>query len=100
MPIYDYRCVACGFKCEVILESAGQKQMELICVDCGGVMKADAISTFSLLSASQTAAIFEKPLSHKGSCGHGHHCRCAIKSRHPNPFQAQIDAGFSGNVSE
>lgn len=100
MPIYNYRCGTCGTETEVILESADQKQMELICVDCGGVMKADAISTFSLLSASQTAAISEKPLSHKDSCGHGHHCRCAIKSRHPNPFQAQIDAAFSGNGSE
>jgi len=100
MPLYDYHCESCGAGCEVILESADLKQMELICIECGGVMKADAVSTFSVGSVNQEASASERPVSKKSSCGHGHHCRCAIKSKHPNPFQAQIDRAFGDADSE
>jgi putative FmdB family regulatory protein len=100
VPLYEYHCVTCGAACEVILESADQKQMELICIDCGGVMKADAVSTFSVRAVNQQASLSEKAALKKGSCGHGHHCRCAIKSKHPNPFQAQIDRAFGDADSE
>ena len=100
MPLYEYRCTTCGAGCDVILESSEQKAMELICVNCGGVMQAVDISIFSLLSSGRSTPKDEKPVHQKGSCGHGHHCRCAIKSRHANPFQAQIDAGLRGNDSE
>lgn len=100
MPLYEYHCVSCGAGCEVILDSPDQKEMQLICMECGGVMKADAFASFFFRSGKPSDDGSEKAVPQKSSCGHGHHCRCAIKSRHPNPFQKEIDAALGNSGGE
>lgn len=98
MPIYDFICSECGTKMPVLVDYEAKKGLELICVQCGGVMKAMPVAMFNLIRSTKT----KQPTEQKKvkPCGHTHHCQCAaIKQRKPNPFQKQIDEalGYAKN---
>ena len=90
MPIYDFLCSECGAKRPVMVDYETKKVLELICVQCGGVMRAIPVAMFNLIRSTKD----KPPAEHKKvkACGHTHHCQCAaIKQSKPNPFQKQID---------
>lgn len=97
MPLYEYRCTVCNAARDVLLKSPDQKKMELICVNCGGVMKVIDISIFSFRSFDPLTSNPKIAVPKMGSCGHGHHCRCSIKSKKASPFQEQIKEALIGN---
>ena len=98
MPLYDFHCAECGATQEVLTDSGIRKTLELLCVRCGGVMKAAPVSMFYTISSQRTAAQTSPPKIKP--CGHSHHCRCAaIKQRKPNPFQKQLDQALGGDES-
>jgi hypothetical protein len=100
MPIYEFVCVECHLGRDVILDRSIEREMEFLCVHCGGVMKAAQVSKFSIISSSP---VRDRPraLSHGAkSCGHAHACRCAVKMTKPNPFQEQIDSALGNAKSE
>ncbi len=90
MPIYDFICSGCGVSRSVIVDYETQKGLELICVQCGGVMKAITVNMFNVISSVKRKKLAEQKKIKP--CGHTRHCQCAaITQRKPNPFQKQID---------
>jgi hypothetical protein len=94
MPIYEFLCIQCAARRDVLVEYRAKKGLELLCVHCGGVMRAVEVSMFSVVSSSTAAAKVHVPRQGAKSCGHTHACRCAVKLTKPNPFQAQVDAAL------
>ncbi len=100
MAIYDFICTECGASREVLANYETKKGLELLCIQCGGVMKAAPVSMFGIITsrhAEQTNN--QKKIK---PCGHTHHCNCAaaIKQTRPNPFQKQIDEALNGTKHE
>ena len=94
MAIYDFFCKKCDASREVLGNYQTIKGLELICVQCGGVMKPSQVAMFNIISSSP-AIDQEAPGPQKAKpCGHTHHCRCAIKLTEPNPIQKEIDAAL------
>jgi len=99
MPVYDFICAECGAIREVLVDYETQKGLELLCIHCGGVVKAVPVNMFSIITPRPA----EQSTGRKNikPCGHTHHCRCAaIKQTRPNPFQKQIDMALRGNDQE
>lgn len=97
MPIYEFVCEKCAASRESIVDHKTRAGLELLCVNCGGVMRAEEVSNFSVIAS---AGALEKRHVHPRaakSCGHTHACRCSIKMTQPNPFQTEIDSAL-GNV--
>lgn len=90
MPLYDFICTGCGARLEVLVDYERKKDLEFLCIHCGGVQKASQVNSFHTLNLKQAPADVQPKVK---SCGHAHHCRCAaIRQTKPNPFQKQIDA--------
>jgi predicted nucleic acid-binding Zn ribbon protein len=91
MPLYEFVCNECEASREALVDSTIKNEMELLCVHCGGVMRAAEVSRFSVISSS--VGPVRKHVPHHGakSCGHTHACRCAVKLTKPNPFQERVD---------
>jgi hypothetical protein len=90
MPIYDFVCNECDASRPVLVDYEAKEGLELICVHCGGVMRAAPVAMFTVIRSTKV----EQSTNRKKikSCGHAHHCRCAaIKQKAPIPFQKQID---------
>jgi putative FmdB family regulatory protein len=51
MPIYEYRCAACGGEFEV-LQSVGADGRDLECPECGATRAERMLSTFSASTGS------------------------------------------------
>ncbi|AFM28023.1 zinc ribbon domain-containing protein [Desulfomonile tiedjei] len=100
MPIYEFFCAECSASRDVLVDQRTKNELELLCVQCGGVMKASEVSMFSVVSSSRAAN--GKRIRPQGakSCGHTHACRCAVKLTRPNPFQAQVDAALGKTEPE
>ena len=97
MPLYDMCCTDCGARHEVRVDYHMRAGLELICMQCGGVMRPEPASpnVAVFISSEQTRQTARKaPNRATKTCGHTHHCRCAIKLDKPNPFQKQIDAAL------
>ncbi|WP_041287695.1 zinc ribbon domain-containing protein [Desulfomonile tiedjei] len=97
MPIYEFVCVECEASRDVLADTTIKNEMELICVHCGGVMRAAQVSRFSVISSSAGAGKGHVHADAAKSCGHTHACRCAVKMTKTNPFQDRIDLAL-GNV--
>ncbi|MDQ7097107.1 zinc ribbon domain-containing protein [Desulfosporosinus sp. PR] len=90
MPLYDFICSNCGASREVLLDYETKKHLELLCIHCGGVLRAAPVNSFTVITKGKVVP--PKSQTMAKPCGHSHHCRCAaIKQRRPNPFQKQID---------
>ncbi|HHV75625.1 MAG TPA: zinc ribbon domain-containing protein [Thermoanaerobacterium sp.] len=90
MPIYDFVCSECDASRPLLVDYEAKEGLELICVHCGGVMRAAPVAMFTVIRSTTV----EQPTDQKKvkPCGHTHHCRCAaIKQKAPNPFQKQIN---------
>lgn len=97
MPIYEFECMQCSSSREVLADYGTAKELDFLCVQCGGVMRAKAVSIFSLVQSSpHSSNPGPKPVK---ACGHGYQCRCAIKPKKPNPFQDRVDAAL-GRTTE
>lgn len=102
MPLYDFRCTACGASRDVRTDYETKKGLELLCIQCGGVMKAAPSAAISIISSITG----DKPLAQAAqqqnakACGHTYHCRCAIKLTKPNPFQKEIDKSLNKKGKE
>ncbi|ADL08277.1 zinc ribbon domain-containing protein [Thermosediminibacter oceani] len=85
MPLYDFVCSDCNAKRSVIIDYKDKEGLELICVHCGGVMRASSVALFSFVKPGGKHPAnreITKP------CGHTLHCRCAaVKQKGPNPFE-------------
>ncbi len=97
MPIYDFRCHACGVSREVMTDHDHSLSLELVCASCGGDMVVIP-STFHLLRGAKEDNSISFPNPTK-TCGHVYHCRCHIKLKQPNPFKREIRAAH-GIVEE
>ncbi len=100
MPVYEFVCVGCAASRDVLVDYEAKKKLELICVHCGGVMRALEVSGFSIISSS---AVSNKEHFHPQRtkcCGHTHACRCAVKLTKPNPFQARIDSALGNGPTK
>ena len=52
MPIYEFECMQCSSSREVLADYGTAKELDFLCVQCGGVMRAKAVSIFSLVQSS------------------------------------------------
>ena len=98
MPIYDFMCGKCGALREALADWRSKDDLELVCSECGGVMRVAPVATIHL--ASGKSVHNRKTPSRVKACGHTHHCRCSIKLNGPNPFQREIDAALGGQAAE
>lgn len=91
MPLYDFVCSECDARRQVLVNYHTKNNLELICVQCGGVMRVVPVAMFSVISSTNVKQpTNKKPVK---PCGHTHNCSCAaaIKQKAPNPFQKQIE---------
>lgn len=91
MPIYEFLCTQCTASRDVIVDHKTKTGLELLCVHCGGVMKASEVHMFGVVSSPGAATKVNTHHQGTKSCGHKHACRCTIKMEKPNPFQKQIN---------
>lgn len=90
MPIYDFVCSDCGARRPVLVDYEDKEGLELICVRCGGVMRASPVAMFTFIRPVKVEQSINREKIKP--CGHAHHCRCAaVKQKGPNPFQKQVD---------
>lgn len=73
MPIYEYRCAACGKRFEVLVASA--RQAASACGECGSASIERLPSRFALRGATSGATARE---AGGGCCGGG--CGCGDRS--------------------
>jgi predicted nucleic acid-binding Zn ribbon protein len=104
MPIYEFLCTQCDASRDVILDHRIKNDLELICVHCGGVMRAAKVSGFHVVSSSAGANKVRAHSLPQGaeSCGHNHPHACTnvVTPRKPNPFRDQIDAAHGKPTPE
>ena len=62
MPIYEYKCMSCGEKFE-LLRRFSDKDNEVKCPKCGEIGVKRALSGFATASSDSSCA----PISHSGS---------------------------------
>lgn len=96
MAIYDFVCADCGSQREVLADYESKQGLELLCIRCGGVMKAAPVNGFSVITHPREKSSNDQPTLKP--CGHFRHCNCAsaIKRTKPNPFQKEIDKALMG----
>jgi predicted nucleic acid-binding Zn ribbon protein len=94
MPIYEFSCTRCATSRDVIVDHGSKNELELLCVQCGAMMRAVEVSLFSITCSSTGTDKARARHSGAKSCGHTHACRCSVKMTRPNPFQAQVDAAL------
>jgi putative FmdB family regulatory protein len=70
MPLYEYKCRACGAKFE-ILQRVGGDASGLACPQCGGTEVAKQFSTFASAVAGGTGGTMPCGASSPSSCGSG-----------------------------
>ncbi len=98
MPLYQFRCNACGDSRDVLANFEMAQRLELICVACGGGMTLGPVLAVNILrsrssNADRATVSREAPAQAQRQgkgCGHAYHCRCAIRLTKPNPFRAEI----------
>ena len=100
MPIYEFLCTQCATRRDVIADHKTRNETEILCVQCGSVMKAEEVSLFSVTCSSPAANRGRPRPRGAKSCGHTHACRCAVKATRPNPFQARVDAALGKGAVE
>lgn len=88
MPQYDFMCADCDARREVRADYATKSKLELVCVHCGGVMRAAPSSSITAITAKETKQA--KPHTHS------HACSSAIKLTRPNPFAKEIERALDG----
>ena len=95
MPLYDFVCADCGARREVRADYETKSNLELLCVHCGGVMRAAPASGVAIIT---TTAKQEEQLSspQTKSDGHTYACSSAIKLARPNPFAKEIEHALHG----
>lgn len=98
MPRYEFGCNRCDAIRDVLADHETAQSLELVCVECGGVMTQRPVLAVNILlsrasrggpPSSSTEGRGEAQRQAK-SCGHGRHCRCAINLKKPNPFRKKI----------
>ena len=99
MPYYDFGCADCKAVHEVRVDYETKKNLELVCLHCGGIMQALPIQTFTIITKKAAKRQRPTPTNAK-SCGHMHQCRCAINLTQPNPFQKEIDTMLDESKQE
>lgn len=75
------------------------KALALVCVACGGDMRLAPVLTLNVVRARDDGARIALA-SQAARCGHGHHCRCAVRLTCPNPFQAEIRRAFEATEGD
>lgn len=75
----------------MLVDYRTQKDLELLCVQCGGVMRAPQVSLFRVVSSRSAETKAHIPRRAAKSCGHTHACNCSVRMDKPNPFQEQVD---------
>lgn len=102
MPLYDFSCTTCKASREVRADYETKKDLELLCMQCGGVMRAVPSAAINIISstAQQEQSVVATREQKRKACGHKYHCRCSIKLKQPNPFQKEIDKAHGKIVEE
>ena len=98
MPLYEFGCKDCGACRDVLVPYAEAQDLELVCTQCGGAQTLNPVLSVNvLLSHADTGDLASRsheaagPAQRQGkSCGHAHHCRCAVHLTKPNPFRKEI----------
>jgi putative FmdB family regulatory protein len=70
MPLYEYRCRACGARFEV-LQRVGADAADLVCPQCGGNEVSKQYSTFASAVAGGSGGAMPCGASSSSSCGSG-----------------------------
>lgn len=72
MPLYEYRCRACGERFEV-LQRVGEGAEQVICPECGKTAPDKQLSTFAAgASGSTSSSSYSAPAGcGGGGCGSG-----------------------------
>lgn len=96
MPLYDFVCADCGATREVRADYETKSNLELLCVHCGGVMRAALTARVTIITAPPKPA-GQTPSMHTESCGHTHACSNALKLTRPNPFAKEIEQALHRN---
>ena len=95
MPIYEFICDQCVSKRDVIIDTRTKSGLELLCFQCGGVMRASKVHLFRVCAPHHSEADAHTHQNAVKSCGHTHACRCnTVSMNRSNPFQKQIDAAI------
>lgn len=91
MPIYDYRCGACGAATECLLPAGEAGALVLVCVECGSDMTQTPSRVVLRVRGGEGR---DRPAAAAArGCGHRYACRCTgVKLTRPNPFRSRIDA--------
>lgn len=89
MPLYDFVCADCGATREVRADYETKSNLELLCVHCGGVMRAAPSSSVAIITAKEMKPA--RPHTHD------HACSDAIKLTRPNPFAKEIEQALHRN---
>jgi putative FmdB family regulatory protein len=92
MPLYNFRCGACGATRELMVDFHKSRALELVCVNCGGEMRVAPVLAVNVLKGAKTNDPASSATLAAKSCGHKYHCRCHIKLNRPNPFAKKIRA--------
>lgn len=84
MPLYDFRCADCSAEKEVVVSFAEADSVELVCLECGGVMTRSVNRSFTVV-VKAGGSVPPSPLPHRTpkrhTCTDG-----AVKLSRPNPF--------------
>jgi len=70
MPLYEYRCPACGHRFEV-LQRMGEGGDGLFCPACGAPRPEKQLSTFAAASGGESASGAAAPGCGAPACGSG-----------------------------
>lgn len=92
MPLFGFSCTACGASREVLAGIEKCRNLEFICIHCGGTMYLDPVMNIHIKATrtDKTQTNMADATSTQKQCGHGYACRCAIKLTEPNPFRHQL----------
>ena len=99
MPIYEFLCEQCDATRDVNVDHKTKTGLELLCVRCGGVMRAREVTRFNFTLSAESRPKEQGTVPKPKACGHTHACRCAVKMTQPNPFQAEIDSALENGQS-
>jgi len=91
MPLYDFRCAACGATRELHGSYTEISALTLICTACGGAMTKAPSRIGGVVVRSLTSPSPSKSGAPKGQHDHDA-CRASVRLSRPNPFEAQLGA--------
>ncbi|MCS0502911.1 zinc ribbon domain-containing protein [Ancylobacter mangrovi] len=88
MPAYEFRCGECDAARDVLVDYERSRELELICLACGGTMRVAPVLSVRVQGFSATAVEDGAEAGADArSCGHSYACRCnAVRLTRPNPL--------------